>query len=215
MILKKHLFLRREFKNKIMKKVQDSNLLFQDFLKGNNDAFAKIYELYAKDLYAFGLSMHAKTTLIEDAIQDVFTDIYTRRKNLPEIHNLKLYIMGAFRNRLFVLSKKEDVFVEMTDSNTDTQMQDSDMETWIEKETTDEKILKVRQLMAKLNIRQREVLYYRFVDELSIEDIASLMNINYQSVKNLIHRTVKKLRTSEMKIMLFLSQFFFKKVSTE
>ena len=198
-----------------MKKVQDSNLLFQDFLKGNNDAFAKIYELYAKDLYAFGLSMHAKTTLIEDAIQDVFTDIYTRRKNLPEIHNLKLYIMGAFRNRLFVLSKKEDVFVEMTDSNTDTQMQDSDMETWIEKETTDEKILKVRQLMAKLNIRQREVLYYRFVDELSIEDIASLMNINYQSVKNLIHRTVKKLRTSEMKIMLFLSQFFFKKVSTE
>jgi len=198
-----------------MKTVQNSNRLLQDFLNGNDDAFAKIYELYAKELYAFGLSLHVKAALIEDAIQDVFTDMYMRREKLPEIHNLKLYIMGAFRNRLFVLSKKEGVYMEMTDLKTDTLMQDSDLERWIEKESADEKVLQVRRLMAKLNIRQQEALYYRFVDELSIKDIASLMNMNYQSVKNLIHRAIKKLRTLEMKIMLFFIKILKKNVKTE
>ncbi len=189
----------------------DNHRLLHDFLEGDDGAFAKIYELYARDLYAFGLSLRAKPALIEDAVHDVFTDIYIRREKLAEIRNLKLYIMGAFRNRLFFLLKKEAVYTEMTDSDSHGQKERSNMETWMEKENIDEKELRVKRLMSELNIRQREVLYYRFVDGLSVEDIASLMGINYQSVKNLIHRAIKKLRALQMMILLFLAKIFLRK----
>ena len=45
-----------------------------------------------------------------------------------------------------------------------------------------------------LSKRQQEIIHYRFVEELKIEEIAKLLNINYQSVANTIQRSLKKIR---------------------
>ncbi|MDR1583512.1 MAG: sigma-70 region 4 domain-containing protein, partial [Prevotellaceae bacterium] len=40
----------------------------------------------------------------------------------------------------------------------------------------------VSRTMEQLTPRQREILYYRYVEELSYDDICRLMQMNYQSV---------------------------------
>lgn len=72
--------------------------LRDDFVAGDDSAYSTLYELYAKDLYAFGLSLHAKTESIEDAIHDIFVEIYIHRQNLEKVDNLKYYFLAAFRN---------------------------------------------------------------------------------------------------------------------
>lgn len=173
------------------------------FLAGDEEAYSAIYKLYAKDLYALGLSFRVKPELIEDAIQDVFVEIYTHKHNLEKVDNLKLYLMTAFRNRLFLLVKKSSNNFEIEEDIYELE-EPGYQELWIEKEEESEKQLLVKHLLSQLNANQREAIYYRFVEGFSCEEIASIMHINYQSTKNLIHRAIKKLRSISAFTMLLL-----------
>lgn len=169
--------------------------LRDEFLAGNENAYSSIYELYSKDLYAFGLSLRAKQELIEDAIHDIFVEIYTHRQNLAKVENLKYYFLASFRNRLFFLMKKESNTSEISEKDT-FGLQDKDhQQLWIEQEEDTEKQMLVKRLLSELNENQREAIYHRFVEGMSCEEVASLMNINYQSAKNLIHRAIKKMKS--------------------
>ncbi len=46
--------------------------------------------------------------------------------------------------------------------------------------------------MKILTPRQREVIYYRFIEELSYDDICQIMGLNYQSAYNLLQRSLQK-----------------------
>ncbi|MDR3251483.1 MAG: sigma-70 family RNA polymerase sigma factor [Tannerella sp.] len=171
-------------------------MLQKQFLAGDDSAFASIYKLYAKGLYAFGLSLHVATELIEDAIQDVFIEIYTNKPLLKNVSNLKSYLMMTFRNRLFYLVKCSENCVEMDVNFADYESEELDMQTILmEKEEEDKKESIVKLLLSELNANQREALYHRYVDDMSYMDIALIMNINYQSAKNLVHRAITKLKS--------------------
>lgn len=55
-------------------------------------------------------------------------------------------------------------------------------------------------LLNKLPKRQREVLYLKYNCNLKTQEIADVMDINYQSVVNNIHKAIKGLR-EEIKIL--------------
>jgi len=185
-----------------------SHRLRDEFVGGDDRAYSTIYKLYAKDLFAFGLSLHAKTELIEDSIHDVFVEIYTHRQNLEKVDNLKYYFLAAFRNRLFFLIKKESNTFGISEKDTLGLEEKDFQEIWIEKETLNEKEHLVQRLLSELNKNQREAIYHRFVEGLSLEEISILMNINYQSTKNLIHRSIQKLKSIAAFTLLFLILFF-------
>ena len=169
--------------------------LRDEFVAGDDKAYSILYNLFAKDLYAFGLSLRANTELIEDAIHDIYVDIYAHRQNLEKVDNLKFYFIAAFRNRLFYLIKKESRTSEINERNFLGLNERDYQEEWIERETETEKQVMLKKLLGELNEHQREALYHRFVEGLSCDEIAELMNINYQSAKNLIYRAIKKLKT--------------------
>lgn len=183
-----------------------NHLVLRDrFLEGDDEAYSQLYTMVAPELYAFGLSMQFKPTLIEDAIHDVFEEIYRRRDKLKQINNLKYYFIIAFRNRLFFLSKKEQsmsLTAESFDFLPNVAEKDR-QDRWIEEEIILEKEQLVKKLMSELTVNQREAIYYRFIEGFSIEEIASLMNINHQSVKNLIHRSIKKMNALKMTPLYF------------
>ena len=53
----------------------------------------------------------------------------------------------------------------------------------------------VKHLLAQLSPRQREALILYYIEERKYEDICQIMNMNYQSVRNLMHRGLSKLKT--------------------
>jgi len=199
-----YLNLSMKFKNTTFEPIPIDRLR-DEFVGGDDNAYSEIYNLYAKDLYAFGLSLRAKTDLIEDAIHDIFVEIYTHRQNLEKVDNLKFYFIAAFRNRLFFLLKKDSNTFEITEKDT-VDLQDKNFqEIWIEKEEENEKQILVKRLLSELTQNQREALYHRFVEKMSLEEIATLMNINYQSAKNLIYRSIKKLKSvAAFTLLLFI-----------
>ena len=168
------------------------------FVAGDDSAYSAIYKLYAKDLYAFGLSLRVKAEIIEDAIHDIFVEIYTHRHNLEKVENLRYYFLAAFRNRLFYLLKKQSNTYEMDEKNSYGLEEQDYQEIWIAKENDTAREQLVKRLYSELNKNQQEAIYHRYVEGLSVEEIANLMHINYQSAKNLIHRAIKKMKSIEV-----------------
>jgi DNA-directed RNA polymerase specialized sigma24 family protein len=48
--------------------------------------------------------------------------------------------------------------------------------------------------MLTLSRRQKEAIYLKFVSDLSYEELSKVMNLNYQSARNLVFRGLEKLR---------------------
>lgn len=184
--------------------------LRDQFLAGDEQAYSQIYRLFAKDLYAFGISLNvAPHEIVEDAIHDVFVEIYTRRENLRKVNNLKFYFIVAFRNRLFFLVNKNVRSYDINNVQVSEMSERDFEEIWIEKEIKNEKLKMVREMLSYLNANQREAIYHRFIEGLSCEEVSHIMGINYQSAKNLIYRALKKIKSLTVLSVILYAFFIF------
>ena len=86
---------------------------------GNEDLLAFMYRTYADSLYVYGLSFHSDMGMIEDAIHDVFIDVYVNEKRFADISNLRQYLKTAFRHRLLFLLQDNKRYVEVFNEASD------------------------------------------------------------------------------------------------
>ena len=175
-------------------------LYWNSFLAGDDDAFSAIYQKFVRDLFAFGTTFTSDTELVKDCIQDVFTRLYQNRTQLPVVENVKVYLLVALKNTLMDTFKKHQVHRNFMDSYpVEEQMDDSEEDRIIAQETDRAVKNRIEKYKSALTERQQEILHYRFVSELSIEEISNLLNINYQSVANSIQKSLKKIRNIYLK----------------
>ena len=66
---------------------------------------------------------------------------------------------------------------------------------YMEEEQRQNEFSLVKRLLDQLSPRQREALTLYYIDEKKYEDICEIMNMNYQSVRNLMYRGLTKLRS--------------------
>ena len=161
--------------------VQDS--LWQSFVNGSREAYARLYELYVRPMYLYGLHFCDDRQIIEDAIHDIFVRIYVNRERLPELKNVKLYLLISLKNTLLNHANSKSFRFRM-DISVCRQLHDqSDLEETI-----------VRKEESDLSARQKQAVYYRFVEQMHYNEIGAMMEINSQSAKNLVHSSIKKIR---------------------
>lgn len=175
---------------------KNESLLWSSFLSGDDEAYSLIYKQYVQVLFKYGLQFTTNRELIKDCIQDVFEKIHRNRAKLKQTDSIKFYLFVILRNSLFNALKKEQghsqdiesIEYELVDSDaiTDNQLINEE-EDFITGE-------KVKSIFSALTPRQKEVIYYRYIENMDINEIASIMEMNYQSIQNLIQRSIKRIR---------------------
>ena len=63
---------------------------------------------------------------------------------------------------------------------------------------------KVENVLNRLTHRQREIIYHRYIQECSYEEISEIMQISVAASRNLVSKSVTKLRAASLTISLFL-----------
>lgn len=155
---------------------------------GDLHALSMLYERYAVLLYDYGKKITRDESLLEDALHDLFLNLL--RENLSEPASVKAYLYKAFRNQLLKnLRWQQHVALLDFECNVDTVYNEGSQR--IERRQLAEKI---RQLLAALPPRQREILYLRFFQELSFEEISEIMSIHVHSAYKLLYKAIDKLR---------------------
>ena len=82
-------------------------IIWENFLCGDDEAYTYIYREYSQALYAYGMHFTSDKGLVEDCIQDVFVKIFQNRKHLQSTDNIKLYLFIALKNKLFNIFRKD------------------------------------------------------------------------------------------------------------
>lgn len=168
--------------------------LWNTFLAGDDKAYSCIYKKYVTELFAYGIRFTPDRELVKDCIQDVFVKIYSSRANLHKTDNIKLYLFMALKNTLLNVFQKDKTTYHIDAVEPVFSTEENIEDKLIADELEQERQEKMRRLLELLTPRQKEVIYYRYVENMSINDICLLMDMNYQSVQNLIQRSIKNVR---------------------
>ena len=78
----------------------NDNLLWNRFRQGEDVALGQLMQRHFSALYHYGCSFCQKPELVDDAIQELFFDLWQSRATLPEVHYVKTYLLSVLRNRL-------------------------------------------------------------------------------------------------------------------
>ena len=145
---------------------------------------------------------------VRDTLQELFIKLYKNRKNLSTTDHIKFYLFCAFRHQLQNELAKVIPSVDITECETTFTLDQSALDQLIydEKELNRQK--KLNQLLNDLPVRQKMVIQYRFIEGLKYEEIAQLMDMNYQSVHNLLQRALNKIREEWQDDKSLLLTFF-------
>lgn len=171
-------------------------LLWNAFKKGDWDAYTSLYHNYYRLLNNYCYKFTKDVNLIEDAIHDLFTTLWTSRGNLGNPLSVKNYLYKSIRNILFRKIKTESRFFDLQENDESIPFVVSYDHQLILGE--EEKRLReiIQEVLHKLPARQQEIIYLRFYDGLSYEEIADIMCINVSSAYKLLYKALSNLQQS-------------------
>ena len=172
----------------------DEGALWSAFKSGNERALISIFDRFAKALYNYGVKIHADRESVEDTVQELFIELWKNRKNLSDTDSIKFYLFKALRFKLQRVKRSKINRDLVSLSQVDEGVSPSHEFFVIAEQTSFEQRQRLMKMLDSLTPRQREAIFLRYFEELSYDRIAAIMEMNKQSVYNLIHAGICQLR---------------------
>lgn len=185
---------------------EQEQTLWKDMISGNKKSFEDLYNQYFQALINYGFRITKNENLIEDAVQELFISIWNNRTNLSEVNEVKFYLFRSLKNRILrqlekdIFDKSEDVDVYL-----DLLISISEEQKKINSEQLNTNLDTLQRAIAHLPLRQQEVINLKYYHDFTLDEIAKLMDVNKQSVSNLLFRSYAILRKlfKNLSILIF------------
>jgi len=166
---------------------------WSNFKGGDFASLGVLFEIYYKELFYYGIKIVALPELVKDTIQDLFADVWERRDKMISVNNFKAYLIISLRRELvrrITRIRKESLTEELVTL----QFFFSPEDFLISDEESRNYSRLLAQSMEELTDRQREVILLRFFHSLEFPEISQVLEMNIQSVRNLLFRSLEKIR---------------------
>lgn len=156
--------------------------LVQRAIKGDDEAFLKLMQLYKVDLYKTALSFLKNEGEALEAIQEVTFRAYKSIQSVRETSYFKTWlvrIMINYCNDQLRKSKRVVLNEDILQSKGIYENHDQ---------------MELKEIMLDLDDRSREILTLKYFHDLKIKDIASTMRCPEGTVKTWLNKALKSLR---------------------
>ncbi len=169
------------------------------------NALRTLYDTYIKDLYQYGVILNQDPEKVKDCIHDLFISLWNSREKMAIPQSGKAYMMVSLRRRIFDKGSKIRSMTGDMEQLEENKMITMDDETkWIESENEALRNLKLETAINQLSERQKEIIYMKYYQEMEYEDIGRIMDLNYQSARNLVNRALSVLRKEMLFFVMLL-----------
>jgi len=156
--------------------------------KGDEKAFAELVDEYKLSIYKTAKAILKDEDDVCDAVQDVALSIYKNIKNLKNEKYLKTWIIRITINKSYdIIAKRKINDEKISRIKIDT----NEIQSGFDKEIIEKTDLEVALNLLEEDLKITTVLYY--YDDLSVSEIASILNIPKGTVKSRIFRAREKL----------------------
>lgn len=184
---------------------ENDTVLWNYFRNDDKQAYTFLINKYSQLLFNYGYRFCQDKDVLKDCIQEIFVQLWDRRAFISQTDSVKNYLLKALRLRIFrdypswqKNEKLNDEYNFLVEFNVESKIL----------QLTDEIELakKIKDTLNLLPSRQKEVMYLRFYENLSFDEIAEIMHLNRQSVHNLLQKAYTRFR-SEWIFFLIINGF--------
>ncbi|ODS82083.1 MAG: hypothetical protein ABS46_09890 [Cytophagaceae bacterium SCN 52-12] len=190
-----------------MQAAQNDLIIWKQMISGDEKSLGKLMHLYYTALLGYGYKFVKNDDFLKDCIQDLFIDIWNKRARLAIPDSIKAYLFVSLKRRIERNISREPYTEELADRLFP--HVEFSPEWWlIREESVALKTRNMADLLNSLPKRQREVVYLKYYEEMSREEISMVLSITPQTVSNLLQLAYAYLRkhwkTSAIGLLLLL-----------
>ncbi|MCM1114716.1 MAG: sigma-70 family RNA polymerase sigma factor [Clostridium sp.] len=166
-----------------------------DNKKALSDRFTQIYNDYKSAIYKFCLvKLNGDSDSAEDCMQNTFTVFYNKLQNGQEILNPRAYLYKTASN--FVLKSIEAKAKEHSRTVPISEYEDKAIDNHYEIDSSVDYELLNQKLNKLLNPDEQQLLKLKYIDDLTIEQVAKVLCLNKQTVAKRLQRLREKIKNS-------------------
>ena len=175
---------------------------------------ASVFKYHFDSLYNYGIKMVKDEELVKDSIQELFFRMWKNNVDFSNVSYLKAYLLKGLRHQILNSLELKYHQMDKVQIEDSLRIEFSPEDYFIQNQYEEGLRTKVLTALNKLSDKQREAIYLRYFEELEYDEIAEIMNINLQSVKNNVHRGLESLRELlGLVVWLVLLDFFSIKIN--
>ncbi|MDX2250059.1 MAG: sigma-70 family RNA polymerase sigma factor [Bacteroidia bacterium] len=170
---------------------RNEQIIWNEFRQGSERAYSLLFFRYSDLLLSYGYAITSDREQIKDCIQELFLDLWRRKEQLSELEKVQHYLLKAFRQILLRRIKQDEkrrlgVFSDRFDLPVEEHIIHNESDTY-RSEFLFGKIENLPQ-------RQKEIIYLKYYQNLSYDEICEIMGLQQQAAWNLVSRAINKLR---------------------
>lgn len=164
------------------------DILVRRCQKGNCNAWDEVFVEFQPRLRYYLRCLDHSGDLVDDILQDVWVKAIDKIGSLRDPRAFVAWLYRIARNELYSRSRVKDPFVELSDE------QVAKICSEAEPAFTAEDGEQIHRALARLTPYQREVLTLNFMEALSYQQIAKILDINPGTVRSRIFNAKKALQ---------------------
>lgn len=180
--------------------------LLENLPMGDDKAFTEIYNRYFGVLYVHAYKILGNDEEAKDAVQDVFSSLWTRRESITLSASLASYLYSSVRNKVFDILQHRKVEIKYTDSLrdfieagyviTDHQIREKELTAHIDKE------------IAALPPKMKLIFELSRKSYYTHREIAVELKLSEQTVKTQVKNALRilRLKLDTLLLLIFLFQ---------
>jgi RNA polymerase sigma factor (sigma-70 family) len=163
---------------------------------GDLQALLCLYKEYYVALINFGIKMTGNRELTSDCISQVLIKLWNRHQQLPEVENIRSYLISCLKNELLIELKNANKIKSGNNSlkYALTEQEISYEEYLIQTQTNLDIKNNLSRAFSHLSKREKQLLQLKFFEDLSYDEIALKCNITKRTAYNIIYDALKSLK---------------------
>jgi len=175
--------------------------------KGSEEAFRKLYEKYWPDLYKIAYRRLSSEDDVKDILQETFISLWKNLQHISVNESLGGYLYTSLRNKIFNYYEKNEVRLKTLMNQPFKPVESEDF--IYSSLSTKELQLVISAIIAEMPPKMREIYKLSKEEQLTNAEIAGLLMLAPQTVKNQIHQALHRIREELKKSSLHLFLFLF------
>jgi RNA polymerase sigma-70 factor (ECF subfamily) len=178
--------------------------LWERFRDGDTAAFSLLFRRHYESLVRYGNKFTPNTEALEDSIQELFIELWQAKSRTPVL-SVRAYLLKALKYKLLKKYNRMQDTVPLKEDEGGFEW--SPESSLIARQDSHEKEKIVTVALNGLTSRQKEIVYLKYYQNLSYEEVSEIMNINYQAARNLLYQAIKALKSrlpGSLELIFFL-----------
>lgn len=190
--------------------MENEEKLILDIIAGSERSFDKLYGFYFPKLYNFVYHYVKSEASTDDIVQETFSRIWTNKQNLNPNRSFKSYLFTISYHLLLKELRhqiNQPLMEDYVKFNNELFAMGNEAESAIDYDNLKKHLTEAKQ---KLSPRQREIFELRIEKDYSIAEIAQMLSISDQVVRNQLSAALKQIRMTLMRFffLLYMSNLF-------